>query len=174
MAYDPAMEELFGLPAHSLLIHAPIVLLPIVALATVALAVKPTWRARANWWFVGGVFSIVVMVFVTKESGEAFDEALDGAVDVSRHEELAQTTFILTLLWFVSAAALVGYEFVMRRRPAPETLSAQAASAEPHQVVVYALAAVMSILAILATVWLIRTGHEGADVVWGTTTVFDD
>ena len=41
-------DQLFDLPAHPLLIHAPIVLLPIAAILTIVLAFKPAWRRRAG------------------------------------------------------------------------------------------------------------------------------
>ncbi len=157
------MDTLFGLPAHALLIHAPIVLLPIAAGVTVALAIKRTWRRRLGWWFPAGVFSIVVMVFLARSSGQAFDEALDGAVDVTRHAELADRTFVLTIVWFVGAVALVALDRRARgsndRGFAPPTV----------------VASVTAFFAVLATVWLVRTGHEGADLVWRQTTerIFD-
>lgn len=167
------METLFGLPAHALLIHAPIVLLPIVALVTIAIIARPTWRERLGWWVLASIFSVVVMLYLAKTSGEAFDDAFDGAVDVSRHEELANMTFVLTLLWFAAFAALQIYEAVMRR-PATNDLSSAAAESPSRQtmVVTTVLGVVVVLLAILATIWLVRTGHEGADVVWGDTTDF--
>ncbi len=161
------METLFGLPAHSLIVHAPIVLLPIAALATVVLAVRPAWRTRTNWWMVGVLFAVVAMLFLAKNSGEAFEAALQsGRVD--RHEDLANTTFVLTLLWFVAYTALVGYEFFQRRNT-PTSAGAAANAGEPIPAVRYGLAALAALLAVLATIWLIRTGHEGTDVVWGDT-----
>lgn len=166
------METLFDLPAHALLIHAPIVLLPIAALATVALAIKPSWRVRAGWWFAGGVLSIVVMVFLARGSGQAFDEALDGAVDASVHEDLANTTFVLTLLWLASAAILVGLD---RRSTHAGGARIDDAGSVSLAVIHRSFAVAMSTFAVLATIWLIRTGHEGADLVWRQTTdtVFD-
>lgn len=163
------MDTLFGLPAHSLLIHAPIVLLPIAAFATVVLAARPAWRARASWWMVAALFSVVAMLYLAKDSGEAFEAAFDGAVDVDRHSDLANTTFVLTVLWFLAYTALVGYEHMQRRR-VPSTAGAAGRAGEPIPAVTYGLAALASVLAILATIWLIRTGHEGTDVVWGGTT----
>lgn len=170
------METLFGLPAHALLIHAPIVLLPIAALATVVFAIRPAWRARAHWWMVGAIGAVVVMVFMARQSGQAFEAAFDGAVDVDRHASLANTTMVLTLLWFVAYAALVGAEFA-RRRAAPASVGA-AGAAEPQPLpsaFTAGLAALAAVLAIAATIWLIRTGHEGTDVVWGPTSdqIFD-
>ena len=147
------METVFGLPTHMFAIHAPIVLLPIAAIATVVLAVVPRWRRLVGWWMVGAIALVAVLVFVARRSGEALDDAFDGAVDVSRHADLANATFILTLLWLVTfvALALVG------RFDAPLAAG-------------YLLSGLTAAMAVLALVWLVRTGHEGTEVVWKATT----
>ena len=114
-------DKLFDLPAHPLLIHAPIVLLPIAAIVTVVLVAKPAWRARAGWWMVGGLFVTLVLLFGAKESGEALIEAYDrangvGAVDISKHQDLAETTFLMTLAWFAVFGLLTVLERVQRVR----------------------------------------------------------
>jgi uncharacterized membrane protein len=159
-------DKLFDLPAHPLLIHAPIVLLPIAAIATVVLAAKPAWRARASWWMVGALFVIVVLLFGAKESGEALIAAYDrangaGAVDISKHQDLAETTFLMTLGWFAVFGLLTVLERVEPVRVG--FLEAVASNMVARQTI----AAVAAVLGILATVWLIRTGHEGARSVWG-------
>ncbi len=159
-------DKLFDLPAHPLLTHAPIVLLPIAALVTIAAAAKPAWRARASWWILGGLFVTVVLLFVAKESGEALIDAYDrangeGAIDISTHESLAETTFILTLVWFVVFGALTLLERVERIRTS--ALQSVAANRAARQV----FAVIAAVLGVLATIWLIRTGHEGATSVWG-------
>ena len=160
-------DKLFNLPAHPLLIHAPIVLLPIAAIATVVLVAKPAWRARASWWMVGGLFVIVVLLFGAKESGEALIEAYDrangeGAVDISQHQDLAETTLLLTLAWFAVFGLLTVLERGTHRRRVG-VLKAVAPNVIARQIVAVAAA----VLGVLATVWLIRTGHEGAKSVWG-------
>jgi uncharacterized membrane protein len=159
-------DKLFDLPAHPLLIHAPIVLLPIAAIATVVLAAKPAWRARASWWMVGALFVIVVLLFGAKQSGEALIEAYDrangaGAVDISKHQDLAETTFLMTLAWFAVFGLLTVLERVERVRVG--FLEAVASNMTARQ----AIAVVAAVLGFLATVWLIRTGHEGSRSVWG-------
>ena len=163
-------DTLFDLPAHPLLIHAPIVLLPIAAIVTVVLAVKPAWRRRAGWFPVAGVFVVTVLLFGAKESGESFSEAFDvafgeGSIDIDRHEELGNMTFVLTLIWLVAVLALTVWEFVQRRTEPVGPGDGEAATST-NAYVGYALGGVASAFAILATIWLIRTGHEGADVVW--------
>ena len=148
------------------MIHAPIVLLPIAAIVTVVLVAKPAWRARAGWWMVGGLFVTLVLLFGAKESGEALIEAYDrangvGAVDISKHQDLAETTFLMTLAWFAVFGLLTVLERVQRVRVG--VLQTVASNMMARQ----AVAAVAAVLGILATIWLIRTGHEGARSVWG-------
>jgi preprotein translocase subunit SecG len=163
-------DQLFDLPSHPLLIHAPIVLLPIAAIATVVLAVKPRWRERAGWFPLAGVVVVTVLLFFAKESGESFTEAFDsafgaGAIDIGEHERLGNMTFVLTLVWLVALLALTVWEFVQRRgRVAADAGTSTAVADNPY--ITYVLCAFASVFAVLATVWLIRTGHEGADVVW--------
>lgn len=159
-------DKLFDLSAHPLLIHAPIVLVPIAAIATVVLVAKPAWRARASWSMVGFLFVTLVLLFAAKESGEALIDAYDrangeGAVDISQHQDLAETTFLMTVAWFLVFGALTVLERVARIRVG--VLATFASNTMARQ----AMGAVAAVLGILATVWLIRTGHEGAKSVWG-------
>jgi hypothetical protein len=41
--------EVFGLPAHVLVVHAAVVLTPLAALATIVFAVVPKWRYLTRW-----------------------------------------------------------------------------------------------------------------------------
>ena len=156
------MDTLFDLPAHTLLIHAPIVLLPLAAVATVVLAVRPGWRRSVGWWPVVGSAVLTVRVFLAKSSGEAFDEALAGAVDVGTHEQLGNTTFVLTLIWLGVTAVVVALDQTAVGVTARPGLLAQSPA-------VLAVSAAWVLVAALATIWLIRTGHEGARLVWEPT-----
>ena len=41
-----AMNNLFGIPAHPLLVHLPVVGIPVLAMLAVAMIVKPGWREK--------------------------------------------------------------------------------------------------------------------------------
>jgi hypothetical protein len=115
---------------------------------------------------VGALFVIVVLLFGAKQSGEALIEAYDrangvGAVDISKHQDLAETTFLMTLAWFAVFGLLTVLERVERVRVG--FLEAVASNMTARQ----AIAVVAAVLGFLATVWLIRTGHEGSRSVWG-------
>ncbi len=160
-------DKLFDLPAHPLLIHAPLVLLPVAAIVTIVLAAKSSWRERSGWWPLAGLFIVTVMLFAAKESGEAFNEGFDiafGGAGAERHAELGDTTFLITLVWLVVLAGLTAIEQVERLRTG--TLQVIGSNLVARQVI----AGLTSVVAIVATVWLIRTGHEGARITWGPVT----
>src|SRR4051794_9915389 len=55
-----ALDSLFGLPAHPLLVHIPVVLIPLGALGAV-LMLWPRLRHALGWWVCG----IVVVAGIT-------------------------------------------------------------------------------------------------------------
>jgi uncharacterized membrane protein len=147
------MDELFGLPAHPLLVHAPVVLGPLVALLTVAFAVRPAWRKHA-WWLFGATAVLFFATVLATQSGEDLQERMDLAKLVRKHRDLGEATRLLIFLQAGATGALALSQTLATRGKA--TL---AKAATP-------LLAVTVIFAALSTVWMVRTGHEGARVTW--------
>ena len=163
------MESIFDLPTHTLVVHAPVVLQPLLAITTIVVVARRRWRRRFGWWLVAALVVVFVSVLVAMASGEAFDELLDGLVDVSGHEALAETTRNLMALWLVALVALVVIERRDSRGSENEAVAETPTAdrgAVALRLVVPALAWVVAILAVLSTVWMVRTGHEGARVTW--------
>ena len=163
-------DEFFGVQMHPLAVHAPVVLIPIFAVATIVLLVRGDWRRRVGVWMAGGVAFTAVLLFVARQSGyAAYDDGNGnflGFGDVERHRDLGDQTFVLGVLWTILFAAVV---FVDRRRnPAqvPADLSAGAATSRRDPVVV-GLSVLSAVAAVSVTVWLVRTGHAGAESRWG-------
>jgi len=46
------LEELFGLPAHPLLVHMPVVIIPLAGVIAVVFAFRPAWLDRFGWGLV--------------------------------------------------------------------------------------------------------------------------
>ncbi len=161
------MESIFDLPAHVLAVHAPVVLQPLLAAVTVVAVARPRWRRRLGWWLVGALVVVLVAVLIAMQSGQAFDDLLDGLVDVGKHEALAQTTRNLMLAWLLALVALV---LIERRLPPDAQPAGESAGRDRGAVgirlVVPVLAISVASLAVLSTVWMVRTGHEGARVTW--------
>lgn len=156
-------DEMFGLPAHPLLIHAPIVLVPIVAVAAIVVAAKPTWRRRAGWVPSILMVVIVAMLFAARESGEALDDQLGGVVGL--HETLGNQTFLISLVWLVVVVALGVVDRQVATSPETAPLSAAPLSGGSDAASIV-LSVASAVIGVVATIWLIRTGHSGADSHW--------
>ncbi len=152
------MESINGLPAHPLFVHAPVVLLPLTTLAMLILAVRPQLRRRSGLALAAATVVVLVLTQLAISSGLAFDEALEGAINVDDHEALANMTRNF-LIVFVLAA--IGFAVLDRK-----TDEGSPTWFKPASTSLVGLAAISSVL---ATIWMVRTGDEGAKLVWGTT-----
>ncbi|MEW9531308.1 DUF2231 domain-containing protein [Microbispora sp. NPDC049125] len=153
-------DQIFGLPAHALIIHAAVALTPLLALLSVAYAAVPRIRPRIDWAVVVTALGAPVAVFAAKESGEALEEHLfsgNPPASVALHETFAQPLLLSTAGLAVAALALV-YLTRPRREPAP----AAGAGA-----VTWVVTAAAVILAVVAAYYAVRAGHSGATAVWG-------
>jgi hypothetical protein len=157
------MERIFDLPAHPLFVHAPMVLLPLTAIATVLFIFRPTWRVRFRWQLVAASFIVFVSTFLATQSGEALDHALKGLAPIDKHADMAEVTQVLCFGLFILALAMA----FLAPRLHPISGHLDHSSNGPQSKATGSLLAVfVAVIAIVATVWMIRTGHEGAKVVW--------
>ena len=155
-------DEFFGVPTHPLAVHAPVVLVPIAAVVAVVLAIKSDWRVRVGWLMPAAVLVLVALLFVAKESGESAKEADNIFGDIAEHEDLANATFVLAIVWFVLTLAVAIRDW-MNGRDQPASAGAAVGSRDTIALVLSVLAA---IAAVVTTIWLIRTGHAGAESRW--------
>lgn len=162
------MDRFGDLPSHPLLVHLPVVLVPLALLGLVALAVRPSWR-RA----LGPVVAVVsgigfVGALLASSSGEALEDDLrDTGMTIGEaihdHAEmgeqvpvLAGTFFVVVLAWLLVST--------WRRRVGDE----RATRVLRFPALVVAVLLGLSLLAgTITTVSVVRTGHSGADSVWG-------
>ena len=160
------MERVFGLPAHPLLVHAPIVLIPLGAIFSLVLMIRPKIRARVPLWLFPALCAMfLTLTFLATQSGEQFDELLKGLAPIERHQELAETTQLLVAALFGSSVV----QAFVRWRASSAASSEGKNSVRTLQQTETALSVAVAIVAITATIWLIRTGHAGAEAVWEDT-----
>ncbi len=157
-------DEFFGVPLHPLAVHAPVVLLPIAAVVSVVALSRTAWRDRLGWWLAGGVGALVVMLFVAKESGEEVKNQAYGVATIDRHEELGNQTFVITLVWFLVTVGVVARDRMVRGNDV-EAMTIGPISLR-RDAVSLTLSAIAAVGAVVATIWLIRTGHLGAEGRW--------
>lgn len=170
------METIFDLPAHPLFVHTPLVLMPLLTVVAIVVAVRPPWRASFGVWTILGSLGLLVTTMFAVQSGEAFDEALQrqGAIlDISAHEELAETTRIFVLLFVLFSVVTAVLAFRSSRPRAASVGAAAASSVENAKntvtMVGHACAVLAVVIGLLGSVWMFRTGHEGAKLVWDGT-----
>jgi hypothetical protein len=84
-----ALSNLFGLPAHPLIVHLPVFLVPVTAAGAVWCAVAPSWRPRIGWVVVGMAFVSLVGIQLALSSGESLEERVKETDLVEEHAELA-------------------------------------------------------------------------------------
>ncbi|MCE9622586.1 MAG: hypothetical protein K8R99_09605 [Actinomycetia bacterium] len=146
------MGELFNTPSHPLLVHIPIVLLPLLAVLAIVMAAKPSWRSRLLWPLVVATLVTAAVTFWATQAGEQLQDALQPALGSKgdRHAELGDQTALLATIFFVGAAAMVVIDRWFKRLMRSAT----------------ALAWAVAVIGVVATVWVIRTGHEGARITW--------
>ncbi|HWH00212.1 MAG TPA: DUF2231 domain-containing protein [Pilimelia sp.] len=156
-------DEITGIPAHPLVVHAAVVFVPLLCLAAVAYGALPRVRGALGW--VAATLAVVapLSAWFATLSGEELERRLvernyppEVLAQVERHAELGTVALYLTLPLALVTLALVGVCTVAPRRgrPAPRWLT-----------VLLTLAAAG--LAAAAAYYTVRTGDTGARAVWG-------
>lgn len=157
-------DEVFGVPTHPLVVHAPIVLIPLLAIASIVALFRSSWRERTTIPFALLAVIMVALLFAARQSGQALQESGNVLGDVDRHTELADQTFILSILWLVIAAAGAAV-MVVGGRNRPLSLSAATASVDTGRILL-ALNVLATAAVVVTTVWLVMTGHSGSESRW--------
>lgn len=160
-------EELLGLPAHPLLIHAAVVFVPLLIAASAAYAVVPFVRRWIAWAVVGLAVIAPFAIWFATLSGNALRERLlhngatpEGLVLIDEHRGYGQTTLWWTIALAVLAVLLVA-TVVMRQRRASES------SNTPGMVATVVLAIAVLGVAGVTGYYIFKTGDTGAHSVWG-------
>jgi len=147
------LNNLFGLPAHPLLVHLPVVMVPMAALGAIILAIFPKYFARFGWWVTGISFVGAVGAILAAGSGETLEERVDRTSALRDHAEMGETARLLAVVLFVVLL------IVMLARKYRATDMAKKAVAIGVSVVIAVSAA--------AAGWvIIQTGHSGAKASW--------
>lgn len=150
------LESIGELPSHPLFVHAPVVLMPLLALFALVLAARPAWRRQVGLALPVLSAGLALATFLAMQSGERLEGLLgDFAPNTDKHTSLADTTLYLILALLVASAAMVAADR-WSRTDGPGWLTRAAP----------ALVGLSVVLAGLATIWMFRTGHEGARLVW--------
>ncbi|MFC4585098.1 DUF2231 domain-containing protein [Sphaerisporangium corydalis] len=149
-------DEILGLPAHPLIIHAAVIFIPLLALGSIVYGVVPRVRPRLSWAVVLLAIVAPVSAFAARASGQAFADRQFGGTfpkstfgqRVSDHQSYA-TPLLLSVIGLGVAALLLVYS-----------------SLKLGKVTTGVLSAVTVVLALVAGFYVLQAGHTGAIAVW--------
>jgi uncharacterized membrane protein len=176
------MDELFGLPAHPLVVHGAVVLVPLAAIGVVLIAFWPAARAKLGLAVVAIALAGTVMAFLAAESGEALEDSVRETELVEEHAELGDSGLASAAAVLVGALGVVGLGMYERRRassdpaePATETSSSGPSNRSRQMAgLSIGVGVVAVVLASLGTFQIAKIGHSGAKATWETVEVDGD
>ena len=158
------IDEILGLPAHPLIVHAAVVFGPLLAGAVIAYALVPMFRKYIAWAVLGLAVVGPAALWLARLSGAAFldKQAKAGAgpefmAQLSEHQSFGENASLAGTALGVLAILLVLVVTAAGRRP----------SSTGSQVLTYGIAALGIIAAGFTLYYVIRAGHTGATNVWG-------
>ena len=149
------IEELFGLPAHPLVVHAAVVLLPLAAIATLLCAAVPRARRQYAPVALGLALVATLAVGLAQGSGEALEDEVDETELVEEHTGQGERVLPWSIAVTVAAAVVTAIPVLVRRRPA-----------WPARTVTAAVVAVSLLAGAGATWTVVDVGHSGAKATW--------
>lgn len=161
------LSNLFGIPAHPLLVHAVVVVVPLTALAAVISAFSAGMRARIGWIVaLGAVLDIFLLPLVTG-SGESLEERVQETALVEKHTEMGEQL----LPWVIGLAVAFVLLMLHHRSKTHSSgrLDGYGARALSAPWIAALLTLVTVVAAVGATVQVARIGHSGAKATWSDT-----
>jgi uncharacterized membrane protein len=166
------VDELFGLPAHPLVVHAAVVLVPLAAIGVLIIAFWPAARARLGVAVVVIAALGTVFAYLAAESGEYLEEQVTETEQVEEHAELGDSGLASAAAVLLGAAAVTGFGLYERRRSAPSGPADSSSDETAHgsdRTLVYlrtGVGVIAVVLVSLGTLQIARIGHSGAKATW--------
>jgi hypothetical protein len=156
-------NQINGLPAHVLIIHAAVVFTPLAALCAIAFAVLPGWRWLLRWPLLAAEVVALGSVLAAVHSGVIFKQNLGiSQALIATHEHRGKQLQIL--MWVFTAVVLVAIATLGGPTALASGKGARAGLASrPLQ---YLIAAVLVVGALLVIVQVVRTGDAGSRALW--------
>src|SRR5688500_10920824 len=109
------IEELFGLPAHPLLVHAVVVFLPVAAVATLLCAAVPRLRRSYAPLALALSLAATLAVVLAQGSGEELEHKVDDTELVDEHTGEGERVLPWAIADTAAAATVVAAPMVARR-----------------------------------------------------------
>jgi glucan phosphoethanolaminetransferase (alkaline phosphatase superfamily) len=164
-------EEILGIPAHPLLIHAAVVFIPLQVAAAIAYAAVPFTR-RYIWWVVLALAVIAPgAAWFAKLSGTALKARLirNGVVSneflpkIDQHNSFGDMTAYFSTALGVLMLLMV---LVVTKRPAEGERSTSLLPAGSNMVVSVLMMVGIIVIGGFTGYYVFRTGDSGAHMIW--------
>ncbi|MCC6381804.1 MAG: hypothetical protein IT304_04805 [Dehalococcoidia bacterium] len=156
-----ALDTLFGLPAHALVVHVAVVLVPLSAVAMAGVGWRPGWRR--SYALPIAVLAIVgaSAALLAAQSGETLEHSVRtaaetagaGRVRFGEHPEQGDTARFFAVVFALAAVAWWGVDRWHRRFNLPAWAP----------LAVYGVALLPAVAAVVS---MVVAGHSGATLVW--------
>jgi hypothetical protein len=162
--------EVFGLPAHALVVHAAVVLTPLAVLLVVAFALLPSWRWASRWPALLATLAATAAVVVAKYSGQAlYDDRFAALPPSVVTDRIATHSSRADVLFWVTIAFAVVVLLAFFLLPAPSGLrdGRLAHAGREDGWVAVVVPGALVVLGAVVTVWVVLTADAGARAVWG-------
>lgn len=156
------LENLFGLPAHPLMVHVPVVLIPLAGVIAIVFAFRTQWLDRFGWGLVALSGVAALGGILAAGSGEGLEDTARNKPGFGDHAEMGEAARNLGLLFFLIVLAVVLVRHFARTKGADKGALKFAASKAGAMV----LAGALVLSAAAATVTITIAGHQGAKLVW--------
>ncbi len=157
--------DIFGLPAHPLIVHATVVMVPLAATAVALHAFVPRARVRLGLVTVAFAVLATALVPLSTSSGEQLQKDLGNNALIERHSQLADGLLPWVIGILVVAVLLAVRDFVVRRRhdlsDGGKGRSAVGLVTKPVVLMVLAAAVFAG-----TAQQVVRIGHSGAEATW--------
>lgn len=150
------IDNLFGIPAHPLLVHLPVILVPIAALTALVAVGWVRHRRRLAWVAAGLTFVALVTLQFAMASGSALEDRVENTDLVRRHVGMGGTARLYAVVLLIALIVLAML---------PHS-SYTAAQAKRRRASVAVAALVIVLTGIGSVVTVLQTAHSGAKSVW--------
>ncbi len=152
------INNVFGLPAHPIFVHAAVVLLPLAALGSILVAARPRWRRHYAPLVMVIAIAAVGSVGLAQGSGEQLEDRIIETELVETHTDAGESVLPWAIAVALVATALAALPIVEGRLP----------RVSPRHLTLGLVLA--SVLAGAGSTWVVvSVGHSGAKATWEDT-----
>ena len=162
------IDELYGLPAHPLLMHVPVLGIPVCAVLALLYVLRPGWRHALALPFALFTVLIVAFTILTAGSGEPLEHKVERTSQLHDHTELGEQLRTIVIVFGVVTMVGLALDWYARRQAVgTDTGPSRGTGITTLRRAALAICVASVLLGGVATVWDVRTGHSGAKAAWG-------